>query len=402
MSRGRVVFIFLSLTTVFLVIGSTMVAASNRQDDDGSDSPYKYMAVFMEVFGLVSKAYVDEPEDASLMAGAFEGAVDALDPFSLYIPATAVTAYEQARTVGSKRSGMLVLKDRGVAFVVAVEEGSPADEAGLEKGDILSLIEGRPTRETPLYEIHGVLAGKPGTVIEVERLRNGQKDDIELTLGEYERPAVVLEQHRGVPVLRVPGFYDGTLASVEESLRTLTRGSEGLPGLEQSGKLLIDLRGVAGGEESVAYAVAGLFTSGDLGSLRSRDKALESFSTDGDSPWQGDLAVLIDRGTQGAAEVLVSVLSQSTEATLVGEATFGHSGRKRMISLSDGGRLEVTHAFFTGPDQTPINEALDPDVRVRVAPWLADDEDAEKDPVLERGLDQLLGDGAEDEEKVAA
>ena len=149
MSRSRLVFICISLTVVLFVAGTTMLAAKNRQQDDGADSFYKYLAVFTEVFSLVNRAYVDELDTGELMAGAFEGTIDALDPFSLYIPADHVESYQATIEVGRRRSGILVLKERGVAYAVAVEEGSPAAEAEIEGGHVLSSIQGRRTRPVP-------------------------------------------------------------------------------------------------------------------------------------------------------------------------------------------------------------------------------------------------------------
>lgn len=405
LSRGRLAFIFVSFLAVLLVVSGTISARSNAESEDGTDSPFKYLSVFMDVFSLVSKAYVDEPESDRLMAGAFEGTIDALDPFSLYIPGDYVDSYRKAREVGSRRSGLVLLKERGVAYVVAVEVGSPAAEAGVEMGDILSEINGLRTRKTPLFELIGLLAGPPGTEIHVERLRQGQKKKLTFQLADYEPPSVVLEARRGVPVLSIPAFFEGSVVSVEKSLETIARGADGLPGLEQAGKLVIDLRGVAGGDESAAYRIAGLFASGDLGALLQRGEPLESF--EGAEPrWSGEVVLLTDRGTQGAAEVFASVLHQALDAQLVGSRTFGHSGRHVLVELSDGARLQLTDAFYTGPDRTPINESLEPDVRVRLWAGGADDDEmddgmADDDPVLEAGLDAIL-DVAPDEELEAA
>ncbi|MDA8019056.1 MAG: S41 family peptidase [Thermoanaerobaculia bacterium] len=404
LSRGRLAFIFVSFLAVLLVVAGTISARSNAEQEDGTDSPFKYLSVFMDVFSLVSKAYVDEPEGERLMAGAFEGTIDALDPFSLYIPEEYVETYRASREIGSRRSGLVLLKERGVAYVVAVEEGSPAASAGLEMGDILSEINGLRTRSTPLFSLIDLLAGEPGTRIEVERLRQGQKKQLGFELADYDPPSVVLEARRGVPVLAIPAFFEGTVASVEQSLSTVARGAQGLPGLQDTGKLVIDLRGVAGGDAASAYRIAGLFVSGELGALLQRGKALESFV--GAAPkWSGEVALLTDRGTQGAAEVFASILHQATEAKLVGSRTFGHSGRHVLVELSDGARLQLTDAFYTGPDRSPINKSLEPDVRVRQ--WLVEAEtegtDAEtSDPVLEAGLDALLEPAAEEEREAAA
>ncbi|MEL7059188.1 MAG: S41 family peptidase [Acidobacteriota bacterium] len=360
LDRSRLIFLFASTLVVTLIAGSSLLAANTRQsDDEATDSPYKYLGVFMEVFSLISKAYVDEPDDMSLLGGAFEGAVDALDPFSLYVPAERVAEFEAARVVGTGRSGLLLLKDRGVAFVVAVEDGSPAAEAGLRRGDILPDIDGRRTRVTPLDEINGLLAGAVGTTIPIERLRQGEKRTVEMVLGEYDMPSVAVEERRGVPVLRIPSLRSGAALDVENRLQRLV--ADGAPE-----HLIIDLRGVAGGLGEEAYAVAQLFAEGDLGSLLRRGEPVESFDGEASPLWSGEMVVLADRGTQGPAEILVSVLRQKLDAEVVGESTFGHSGQIDTIALSDGSLLQITRAFYTGPDGVPIDDALEPDHFVRV------------------------------------
>lgn len=408
-SRGRLAFVALSLVVVlFVVAGSIKATGSRAQDEDGSDSLYKYLAVFTEVLSLVDRAYVDETKVDELMTGAFEGATDALDPFSLYVPADRVDAYLAASAVGSRRSGLLVLKDRGVVFLAAVEKGSPAEKAGLARGDILSQLQGRSTRGMPLWEIRMVLAGEVGTEVEVERLRLGQQEKVKLVLAEFQPSGVVLEQKRGLAVLTIHGFHPETPTDVAASLETLAAGSATLPGLVATDKLLIDLRGVAGGEEATAYRVAELFATGELGALKAREKTLETFKAGREPLWQGKLAVLVDQGTQGPAEVLATVLHQARGAKLVGTETFGHSGRLGMVELSNGARLQITDAFFTGPDQKPIIEGLTPDVEVRLRFGAAgsgaagtEEQKPVEDPVLERGL-EVLSEGEEPAEKQAA
>ncbi len=399
MSRGRLVFVCCSLTVVLLVTGTTMLAANNRQHDDGEDSLYKFLSVFTDVLNLVDRAYVDELDRETLITGALEGTVDALDPFSLYIPADQVESYLATIEIGRRRSGLVVLKERGVAYTVAVEEGSPAAEAKIEGGHILSRIQGRRTRQMPLYEIQALLAGAPGTEIEVERIApQGQKETVSLVLADYLPPAVELEVKRGIGVLRLPGFHADTPGSVESSLGALAAGTETLPELTETDKLVVDLRGVAGGDTTAAYRVAGLLAAGELGALTQRDETIEQFDG-GESPlWQGQLVVLVNRGTQGAAEVLTSVLRQTAGAKLIGEDSFGHSGRQQLLELSNGGRLRVTDAFYTGPDRKPLNDSLEPDVRIRPDP---EEQDPGTDEVLEHGLKVLLGEEEIEEEAAA-
>lgn len=404
MTRGRLLFVFLSLSTVFLLASGSMLAvAASRQDDDGSDSFYKYLAVFTEVLGLVQRAYVDETEPDSLISGAFEGVVDALDPFSLYVPARKVGVFEASRAVGIARSGLLVLKDRGVTFAVAVEKGSPAAQAGIERGDILSRIQDKPTRRMPLFEIQAILAGPPGTVIQIEIIRIGQQQERELVLADYPRPGIELEEKRGVAVLRLAAIHSGTPQDVGVSLTALDTGPPELPDLTAKDKLLIDLRGVAGGDEEAAYGVAGLFATGELGTLAARQRVVQVFQGSDEPRWQGRLAVLIDRGTQGPAEILATVLRQAVAATLIGDRSFGYAGRQSLVKLSDGGLLRITDAFYSGPDRQPINESLEPDLQIREDSFGFEEEDQPPgDTILERGLDLLLEEEEVVEEKLAA
>lgn len=401
MTRGRLVFIGVSLLTVALLATGTMWAANQRAKDDGSDSLYKYLAVFTEVFSLVNRAYVDELDSESLVTGALEGTLDALDPFALLIPPGSLDTYETVNAVGHSHSGMIVLKERGVAYIVTVVPGSPAEDAGLESQQILSAVNGERTRQMSLLDIQALLAGDPGTTLEIERLDQGQKETVELTLGEYPRPAIELRAERGVAVLRLPTIDAETAADVATSLRTLTAENVVLPGLEQTDKLVLDLRGTAGGDPPHAYRIADLFTQGDFGALQRRGESVVAYSGDEAPLWTGEIAVLMDRGTQGPAEVLASILQQSVDASLVGVFSFGHAGRSTLVKLSNGSSLQLTDAFYTGPDLEPIHEGLEPDVKVR--PNVFGEEDPTADPILEAGLDHLLDETEdEDEERQAA
>ncbi|HEV8579777.1 MAG TPA: S41 family peptidase [Thermoanaerobaculia bacterium] len=395
MSRSRIVFFLISAVLVFPLLAATLLrAADATQAQPEEDSFYKYLAVFSETLGLVRQAYVDEPDMDTLMAGALDGTTDALDPFSLYVPASEVSGFLQAETVGRRHSGLTLLKERGVAYVVAVEKGSPGDQADVKAGDIVAKMNGRSTRLMPIWEMQEVLAGKPGTKIAMELIRIGEPVQIAFELKPFSAPPVSLEEVEGVPMLRIPTFDEKTAADVKAAL---TRE----PGRVKD-KLLIDLRGVSSGDPEVAYATARLFTTGDLGSLKRRAEELQTFRAEDRPAWQGKTVILVDRGTLGAAEVFATVLRQKEKAELVGERTFGHAGRQGSAELSTGGRLLFTEAFYTGPDKKPLNEALRPDLLVddRSRTYLEKDTPL-GELILRRGVRRLLGQEPETEARAA-
>ena len=395
MSRSRIVFFFLSAVLVFPLLAATLLrAADSGKAKPEDDSFYKYLAVFSETLGLVRQAYVDGPNMDTLMAGALDGTTDALDPFSLYVPASQVPGYLQANTVGKRYSGMTLLKERGIAFVVAVEKGSPGDGAGIKPGDIVAKMNGRSTRVMPLWEMQEALAAKPGSKVTMELIRAGEPVQVAFELKAFEPPPVSLGVVDGVPVLRVPTFDDKTAAAVRDAL---TKNGD-----KVKDKLLVDLRGVSSGDAESAYATARLFTSGEMGALKRRAEELQVFKSEDRPAWQGKMVILVDRGTLGAAEVFATVLRQKQKTELVGERTFGHAGRQGSADLSSGGRLLFTEAFYTGPDKKPLNEALKPDLLVdeRSRTYLEKDTPM-SELILRRGIRRLLGQEPETEAKAA-
>lgn len=378
---SRLLFFLLSLAFVVPLVSGALLGAPaiGEAEAEEGDSFYKYLSVFTEVLRLVRQVYVEEPDIHSLMAGALDGASDALDPFSVYVPASEVDAYLAAAAVGRKHSGLLLLKERGVVFVAAVEEGSPAASAGLERGDIVSKIDGISSRALPLWQIRETLARQPGSSVALEIVRRGESRDVTLLLGPFDRPAAHLQPRHGVQVLRISSFDANTAARVAE---LLSAGG--------SGALLVDLRGVAGGDAEAAYDVAGNFAAGQLGSLSGRDGTSQKFASDADTTWSGELGVLVDRGSQGPAEILATILHQTAGATMLGEETFGHAGRAAHVRLASGGMLEITDAFYTGPDGRPLNEALEPDVEVDLPGHLPAGDKEEGDPILDRAIELFL------------
>lgn len=394
MTRSRFAFFLVSSLLVLPILaGSLLGAAVDDHAVPGEDSLYKYLSVFTEVLGLVDQTYVEETRTDTLLAAALDGATDALDPLAVYVPRDGVSSYLEARSVGSDHSGLHVVRERGMLYALAIDAGSPAEEAGIQPGDLVGEIDGRSTRVLPMWRIQRILAGLPGTELDLKLVRFAESLDVTLTLRPFQVPEPTLEVRNGVAVLTLQGMDSGTPGRVGSLLR------EGV----ETDRLVLDLRGLAGGDPDAAYRLAGLFTDGELGRLDRQGEAVSTFAGDGEPAWSGRLVVLTDGSTLGPAEVLAAVLQQKAGAELVGEATFGHAGRSTMVELSSGAVVFLADAFYTGPDLDPLDEPLSPDVRVATARRTFEAEaeaegDAEEtegpDPVLEKGL-ELLSEPAE-------
>ncbi len=387
MNRSRLIFVLLSVVCLLPIVGGSLSRAATDQDA-GADSLSKQLSVFSEVLTLIRRAYVEEPSIEQLLAGALDGSTDALDPMSTFVPAEEVEGYRRTSEVGSRRSGVILTKQRGIAYVVSVEAGSPGQLAGLKQGDLLASIDGESTRTTPLWKLQTRLAGAPGSRIEIEVLRRGQSHQLALTLEDFEGQQPRMEERQDVAVIRIGRFDQRAVEGVREALQALRD--------ESRGKLLVDLRGVAGADSQSAYHMGGLFAQGKLGGLKSgEEEASVDFGSSAEPLWTGEIVVLIDGGSLGPAEIFASILRQKAEARLVGRPSFGHAGRQTALTLSNGSQLLLTDAFFTGPDGEPIDEALAPDVVVHESyRRFAEVEEPDEDVVLTRGL-ELLTQGEE-------
>lgn len=381
MKTSRLVFLLLSIALLLPVITGSLSRAST-EEKVAQDSLSKNLSVFSEVLSLIRRAYVEETSMEELLAGALDGSSDALDQMATFVPLTDVERYREVRRIGRSHSGLIVAKDRGIAFVVAVDPSSPGAESGLEQGDILAQVDDQSTRPMPLWQLQSILAGEPGTELALEVLRRGQTHDLTLTLGTYETRPPMMEIVQDERVARLTRFEPEDLATWRGLLAGLVA--------DDVDRLLIDVRGVAGGDAGTAYAMAGLLVEGDLGALRSRDEATIHYAGQEAAIWMGETVILIDNGTQGAGEIFATVLRQLGDSQLVGRPSFGLAGRQRLVPLSDGSQILLTDAFYSGPDGEPINQGLVPDVRVvDFGPQAGEDEGEVEDQTLEKGLELL-------------
>jgi carboxyl-terminal processing protease len=394
-NRPRRRFLALSLVVLLPLVGGVLWSAGETGDKEPDpDSLYRYLAIFSETLNLVRQAYVEPTDMSTLLAGAMEGSTDALDPFSIYLPPAVPSAEESALVPGVRHAGLVILKDRGVAYVAGVEQGSAAATADVQGGDILSRIGGRPTRQMPVWEINRQFLPADGRELDLEVVRHGETKSLKLKLADSTPPAPTLTPVEGFPMLQIPRL-DG--AAVEATRFLLAQAKTA-----GAAKLIVDLRGLAGGEPAAAYGLAGLFAEGELGSLREKEKVSQSFTGSSAAGFHPELVVLVDGYSAGAAEIFAAVLQQKAGAKLVGVPTFGWAGERSRIELEGGARLYLTTAFYSGPDGKPLSQRLTPDLLVDdLARRFEERERPLSELILERAIRYLKGEPELVEKKAA-
>ncbi|HXG57528.1 MAG TPA: S41 family peptidase [Thermoanaerobaculia bacterium] len=353
MTKRKIALMSMSLALLLLLLGGALFGQATAKN-----SVYRYLSIFGEVFDLVRNNYVEPVASEQLLDGAFAGVTDAIDEFSYYVPASQMAAYRNFTEVDDNGIGLVVTRRFGYAFVVATIPGSPAEKAGIERGDFIEKIDGSPTSRMAVWQVQSALrAARP---VHLQILRGGQtkRDEITIQPAKFHPLAVTTKRYGSVACVRIPYFEKGTAeqfaAALEEIRSAGTR------------KLIVDLRGNAGGEVEEAIAAADhLLTGGIITGLDGRKVDARKWQADRATAFDGEVQVLIDNSTAAGAEVFAGAIRGNERGKLVGVTTYGKSIVQRFITLPSGGGVQMTIARYTTPDLKPIRDTgIRPDVVV--------------------------------------
>jgi carboxyl-terminal processing protease len=358
---------------LFVVVGS--MGGVHASSNDGS---YRQLQVYSEVLSRIRGEYVEEPNIPKVTDGALHGLLESLDSNSSYLTPDAYKAFKSRKVEGKAGIGAVVSKRFGYAAVVAVLPGSPAEKAGIEPTDIFESIEGQSTRDMSLPEIRNLLAGAPGTTLNVQvvRARKAEPQKIMIT-----RDVV------GIPPVTDKMIEDSSIGYVKAEALTKGKAQEiaaKVKSLEKSGakKILLDVRNCAEGDESEGVAVANLFLNhGTITYLQGQKFPRQAFNADPSKAITNlPMAVLVNRGTSGAAEVVAAAILENARGDVVGDKTFGDGSVQKTIDLPDGGALILSVAKYYSPGGKAIQDAaVTPNVVVADVPdeiAVTDDEDS--------------------------
>lgn len=358
---------------MFVVVGS--LGGVHASSNDGS---YRQMQVYSEVLSRVQSEYVEDPNIPKVTDGALHGLVESLDANSSYLTAAAYKAYKAHKSEAKGEIGATVSKRFGYAAVISVLPGSPAEKAGIEATDIFESIEGQSTRDMSLPEIRSALAGQPGSTVNVSavRARRAEPQKMAIARDVVSIPPVsdkMLED--GIGYVKVDALTKGKAQEIAGKIKSL----------EKSGakKLVLDLRNTSEGEESEGVATANLFLNhGTITYLQGQKFPRQAFNADpAKAVTSLPVAVLVNKGTAGAAEIVAAAILENARGDVVGDKTFGDGSVQKTIDLPDGGALILSVAKYYSPSGKAIQEtAVTPNVLVADEADNAIFEDEEQEP----------------------
>ncbi len=373
--RSKFALVLLSATlALYTVVGGWI---STRAQQPAND-PNAQLRIFESVLQHIQNDYVDEPNMEKVRAGALRGLAYGLDPYSTYLTPDQVRDFSSNGKDSQVGIGAELSQVASYLYVIAPMKGSPADQAGVRAGDIIEYIDGKATRDISLYDAKQLLNGATGSEVKLRILRaNAKPLTLSVKRGSFRDPAVEARMESGkIGVLRINSLGEGEAADARTRTQDLIK--------QGAQKIVIDLRGTAGGSLNEAVAVANLFVKdGTLAETTGREgKALKTFTADPKlTIFPGAIVVLIDGGTAGAAEVVASAILERNRGRVVGEKSFGAGAEQQLFTLRGGDGLLLTTIKwasasgkpFLGEDRahsgvTPSDEVKRPELAESVDP----------------------------------
>ncbi len=316
-------------------------------------------ALLLEVMELVEDYHLSNPEPGAITGGAIQGIMYELDdPYADYFDPEALKGFTDALNGDLIGIGVELISRDGYPAIISVFSGTPAQQGGLQAGDLIMAVDGSSTAGWSLAEVATAIRGLRDTSV-VLTIRRGEKEfDVALQRAEVHVPSVYSELMEGqTGYIAVSTFGAHTTVEFETALKDLRR--QGIS------SLVIDLRGNGGGYLYEAIDIADNFLPAGSVVVFSEDNRghTEEIRTES-APTVTDLPIVVitDAASASASEILAGALRDHGLAKLVGDVTYGKGVVQTIFPLSNGGALKITTARYLTPAGTDINSTgLSPD-----------------------------------------
>lgn len=322
-----------------------------------ADSPYNHLGVYSEVLSRIKADYVEEPDMKAVTLGAINGMLESLDPYASYLNAEQYKEYLKARQTQKADIGVVLSRRFGYLTVVDALPGSPAAKAGMTTGDVIESINNVSTRDMPLAYSEMLMEGDNGSSLELSvlRVRKAEPQKMTLTRANLVYPPVsgrLITDQGGEPI--------GLVQTVTLSGSRVQEIASKVQDLEKQGakRLILDLRHCDTGSPEEGIALANLFLDKGLISYSVGQKvSRENYDA---SPSKQitklPLAVIVNRGTAGPAEIASAALLDSKRADVVGEHTYGDAAIRKAVTMEDGSAVILSVAKYYSPSGKAIQD----------------------------------------------
>ena len=316
----------------------------------------KNLDIFLTLFRELNTFYVDEINPDIVIKSGIDNMLKTLDPYTVYYPESDADDFTFMTTGKYGGIGSLVRGGSDYVVISEVYKGFPADRAGIKSGDIIKKVDGVSLKGMPTDKVSDRLKGNPGSEITVTIERNGKESDHLMKREKIIIPPVpyygMIDSKTGY--IRFTNFTQNCITDVKNALTELKKSNPG--------QIILDVRGNPGGLLSEAVEIVNLFVGpgNDVVSTKGKVKQFdENFrttkaATDETIP----LAVMINRSSASAAEIVAGAVQDLDRGIIVGQRSYGKGLVQVTRPLSYNTQLKITTAKYYIPSGRCI-QAID-------------------------------------------
>lgn len=345
---------FTIVAVIMIVAGVSIAFLSTQETRDFRIA--KNLDIFLALFRELNTFYVDELNPDKLVKTGIDNMLKTLDPYTVYYPES--EGDEVTFMTTGKYGGIGSLVRGGGEYVVIslVYKGFPADVAGIKAGDILKKVDGVSLKGVDTDVVSEKLKGNPGTIINLTIERNGKEMDFSVKREKIAVPSVpyfgMIDSNTGY--IRFTNFTQNCTDDVRKALIELKNNN--------ARQIILDLRSNPGGLLTEAVDIVNLFvgTGNEIVSTKGKVKQFdEAFKTTKSAVDEKiPLAVIINRGSASASEIVAGAIQDLDRGIIVGQRSYGKGLVQITRPLSYNTQLKVTTAKYYIPSGRCI-QALD-------------------------------------------
>ena len=365
--------VFIIVLAVALILGGVGVLFAQRLGVSNSslltDEEYKEYKYFKSAYGklddirtFVEDNYYIEVDDADLIEGAYYGLVEGLDdPYSEYVSAEEYADYVSTMTGEYSGVGMSFYGNEDDRLeVVKVYRNSPAENAGMQPGDLIIKVNGVSYAGSESSEAASNIRGKEGTSVEITYIRDGKENTVTMVRAAIQVETIEYEMlDDSIGYILIDGFESATARDFKEALDDLTnKGAKGL---------VIDLRNNGGGLVDQCIKIADmLMDQGTVVYTEDHNKTKDYYTTKAGRtalPY----VVLVNEYTASASEILSAGIQDNNEGIIIGTKTYGKGIIQSLYPRDDGSAVKITIMQYFSPSGKTIHKVgITPDYVVEL------------------------------------
>jgi carboxyl-terminal processing protease len=358
---------FVAALIATLHFGGAMQAVYAEPQSTEKDAlPLQQLRNFSDIFARIKSSYVEEVDDKELLENAIRGMLSGLDPHSTYLNADEYKELQIGTSGEFGGLGIQVGLEEDLIKVISPIDDTPAFHAGIQAGDLIIRIDGKPVKGMALNEAVNIMRGKPGSSITLSIMRHGESAPLNITL---QRAIIKVKSVKGYLIdtnyayIRISTFQSHTAQHLNKALDDLKHENK-----DRLKGLILDLRNNPGGVLNAAAEVADLFI--DSGLLvytkgRIKNSYFEFKATPGDALLNAPIVALINAGSASASEIVAGALQDHRRAVLMGSKSFGKGSVQTIQELRNGSAVKFTTArYFTPSGRSIQAEGIEPDIKL--------------------------------------